>query len=172
MQLQATDMSSFDEMQPYYKINKILWRWKLLDGDKGCKKVDDIDLSFEMPPPDLPRVYRPKGPPALRPKRNAGDDLIARLSAARRLKAWIDNLDPPRAPKPEPLENSKAVVPPFDIQEIPGAMRKEFMPVSAKLMERLVCRHAQLFPNNRRRKGRNKSERRALSFKHDRQNDD
>jgi hypothetical protein len=27
-------------------------------------------------------------------------------------------------------------VPPFDIQEIPGAMRKEFMPVSAKLMER------------------------------------
>lgn len=27
-------------------------------------------------------------------------------------------------------------MPPFDLQEIPGAMRKEFMPVSAKLMEK------------------------------------
>lgn len=50
------------------------------------------------------------------------------------------SLDRPPPKLREPPENQSASkvikVPPFDIQEIPNAMRREGMPISAKLMER------------------------------------
>ncbi|WP_322063015.1 DUF6402 family protein, partial [Paraburkholderia sp. J63] len=48
---------------------------------------------------------------------------------------------PPPLPQPPkeksaPIKQDVIKVPPFDIQEIPDAMRLEHMPISAKLMER------------------------------------
>ncbi|TKC92682.1 hypothetical protein FAZ69_00200 [Trinickia terrae] len=65
------------------------------------------------------------------------DDIERIAKPFLRFKAWLDAPVPPKTSKLEPPAAKKQdVVPPFDIQEIPGAMRKEFMPVSAKLMER------------------------------------
>jgi hypothetical protein len=53
-----------------------------------------------------------------------------------RFKTWLETPDPPKPPKPPKPVKQEETVPPFDIQEIPAAMRKEMMPVGAKLMER------------------------------------
>lgn len=129
-------MTTYDEKQRYYKINKVFWRWKLQDGNEGCQRVYDVSLSFALPPPDLPTPPAATMPLPPRQKRDAGNDIVAILSAPRRLKVWLETPDPPKPPKPALAKKPEVVVPPFDIQEIPGAMRKEFMPVSAKLMER------------------------------------
>ncbi|WP_198360187.1 DUF6402 family protein [Burkholderia ubonensis] len=128
----------------YYRVDKLLWRWKLHDGTDGCKIVPDIALSMDMTPPPLPRQPTPKTVPTKPapkpPKPDALDkmvDEIERVSnAISRFKTWLNTPDPPKAPKPPPIEKKKETVPPFDLQEIPGAMRKLWMPVSAKLMER------------------------------------
>ncbi|MCC8404137.1 DUF6402 family protein [Paraburkholderia sp. MMS20-SJTN17] len=60
-------------------------------------------------------------------------DVIDGLS---RFKTWLDTPNPPKPPKAPPVKRDYMAVPPFDIQEIPGAMRKEFLTNSAKLMER------------------------------------
>jgi len=61
------------------------------------------------------------------------DDIERIADTFSRFKKWLDAPDPPKQPKPAEKEKE---VPPFDIQQIPDAMRKEHMPVSAKLMER------------------------------------
>ena len=64
-----------------------------------------------------------------------GDGLLAILEAQSRFKRWLDTPAPPRQPKPAPTPKTE-VVPPCDIQEIPGAMRKNYMFKSAALMEK------------------------------------
>ncbi|WP_176039411.1 DUF6402 family protein [Burkholderia stabilis] len=122
---------------PYLKINKLIWKWKLCDGNNGGIPACDLGLSLAMAPPvsessveqspPVPRVY----------KRDSLDkmvDDIERVAAAfSRFKKWLDTPVPPKQPKSTEKERR---VPPFDIQQIPDAMRKEHMPVSAKLMER------------------------------------
>ncbi|WP_423381216.1 DUF6402 family protein [Burkholderia sp. LMG 32019] len=123
---------------PYHSINKLMWRWKR--HDDGCWIVPDVALSFDRPPPGLICV-QPSPPPEPKPPRKkpeVGDTLLTLMDAHSRFKTWLDTPDPPKQPKPpKPAATPKQQhVPPFDIQEIPGAMRKEMMPVAAKLMER------------------------------------
>nr|WP_281247880.1 DUF6402 family protein [Paraburkholderia lycopersici] len=52
------------------------------------------------------------------------------------LKKWLSTPDPPKPPKtPTPAKPEKTA-PSFDIQEIPGAMRKKMMPIGARLTDR------------------------------------
>ncbi|WP_250637566.1 DUF6402 family protein [Burkholderia ubonensis] len=133
-----------NERISYYRVDKLLWRWKLRDGTDGCKIVPDIALSMDMAPPPLPKQPAPKTVPTKPapkpPKPHAFDkmvDDIERVSnAISRFKTWLNTPDPPKVPKPAPIEKKKETVPPFDLQEIPSAMRKLWMPISAKLMER------------------------------------
>ncbi|HIE4839739.1 DUF6402 family protein [Burkholderia multivorans] len=61
------------------------------------------------------------------------DEIERIANAFSRFRKWLDTPVPPDQPK---AEGNKKEVPPFDIQQIPDAMRKEHMPISARLMER------------------------------------
>ncbi|MGV2290036.1 DUF6402 family protein [Trinickia sp. YCB016] len=134
-------MTSDNEEIPYYKINKLLWRWKHQDG---ARVVRAVSLTMDKAPPPLPVPPEPpvaKAPASKLPKPDALTNVLDNIESVAntfsRFKAWLDAPEPPKPPPP-PLKPVKKVetVPPFDIQEIPGAMRKEMMPISAKLMER------------------------------------
>ncbi|WP_235996197.1 MULTISPECIES: DUF6402 family protein [Burkholderia] len=62
------------------------------------------------------------------------DDIERMVDAYSRFRNWLNTPPPPPA-APAPLKKEDTAEP-FDIQEIPGAMRKLLMPVSATLMER------------------------------------
>ena len=124
------------EKIPYYKTNNVLWRWTLCDGNDGCQIVPGVDLSSDKAPP----ILRDRQPPApapmeLRNKKEVGDGLLTVLEATVRFRRWLDTPDPPKRPVAAQAEKPDAV-PPFDIQEIPRAMRKNFMSKSATLMEK------------------------------------
>ncbi len=122
---------------PYFKINKLVWKWKLCEGDDGGIPACDVGLSMAMAPPGKELPVKPSTPVMRADKRDSLDKMVDDLERIARtfsrFKKWLDTPDPPRQPKS--VENRKEV-PPFDIQQIPDAMRKEHMPVSAKLMER------------------------------------
>lgn len=119
----------------YYKINRLLWRWRKTEG---ARIVYEARLSIDKTPPPLPTQLEPKARPKPKPKPDSMtrlvDDIGAAINAFSRFKTWLNTPDPP---KPAPVKQRKVeTVPRFDIQEIPKAMRKEYMPVAAKLMER------------------------------------
>lgn len=74
-----------------------------------------------------PRVrkpnHRPQQPPK-KPRPQVGDGLLKMMELHSRLKTWLETPDPPRPPKPIKPVKLEKTVPPFDIQEIPAAMRK------------------------------------------------
>jgi hypothetical protein len=123
---------------PYYKINQIFWTWTLYDGEDGCHIVRDTALSLDKAPPRL--RDQPKTPPlppkAPAPEKDFLDHLVAAKQAVSRFKKWLDTPDPPKPPRPATQGKKRDTVPPFDIQEIPDAMRATHMPVGAKLMEK------------------------------------
>lgn len=133
-----------NEKNSYYIASRLLWQWKLQDGEDGCKIVPNIALSMDMAPPPLPKqpaletvptkpVPKPSRPD---PLDKMVDDIVRVSDAISRFKTWLNTPAPPRDVSSTQVEKKKATVPPFDIQEIPGAMRKLWMPMSAKLMER------------------------------------
>ncbi|WP_322023120.1 DUF6402 family protein [Burkholderia sp. BCC1977] len=122
---------------PYFKINKLVWKWKVCEGGDGGIPVCDVGLSLAMAPPVKESRVKQSSPVVRADKRDSLDkmvDDIERIAGAfSRFKKWLDTPDPPKQTK---AAEKKKEVPPFDIQQIPDAMRKEHMPVSAKLMER------------------------------------
>ncbi len=133
-------MSDLEKI-PYFKVNKLFWTWTPCVGANGCLIAEEARLSMDKAPPplrDQPPIEKAK-PVAKREKRDPFDstldDLVKIGRAISRFRTWLDTPDPPKQPRPAPVQPEKTI-PPFDIQDIPGAMRKEFMPVSAKLMER------------------------------------
>jgi hypothetical protein len=126
---------------PYFKVNKLLWTWTPCEGENGCRIVQEARLSIDKAPPplrDQPPVEKTKpvakqGKPDPAMKMLSDIERVAR--AFSRFKTWLDTPDPPKEPKPAPIRQEK-IIPSFDIQEIPGAMRKLMMPMSAKLMEK------------------------------------
>jgi hypothetical protein len=135
-------MASGDEAIPYYKIGKLLWRWK---RQEGARVVREVSLSMDKAPPPLPAPPEPRViAQAPEPKPPAPHPLIQLLdgieSVSNKISRFNAQLDAPPVPKkpPSPPKPVKKVetVRPFDIQEIPGAMRKESMTMSATLMEK------------------------------------
>ncbi len=118
----------------YFEINKLIWRWSKKDGARVVRKVG---LSMDKSPPALPAPPAPPAKPSQsEPKPQAGDSLLKMMKLHSRFKTWLDTPDPPKLPKALQPTKPEQTVPPFDIQEIPGAMRKEMMSISANLMER------------------------------------
>ena len=115
---------------PYYKMNKLI---PYFSKEDGARIVREVSLSLDRAPPMRKEPKPPPAPAAKTPKPQPGDSLIKMLELHSRFKTWLETHDPPKAPKP--IEQEKTV-PPFDIQEIPGAMRKLHLPVSAALMDR------------------------------------
>ncbi|WP_310631365.1 DUF6402 family protein [Paraburkholderia sp.] len=115
---------------PYYKISANASRWRKM---KGARVVRVASLSMDKAPPSLPADQKPPStkPPKADPYAKMVTDISGGLA---RLKKWLDTPDPSKV-VPEARERVETV-PPFDIQEIPGAMRREGMPIGAKLMER------------------------------------
>jgi hypothetical protein len=117
----------------YYKINKLLWYWSKEDG---AHIVRNVSLSLDRAPPAREEPKRPPAATPKKPKPQAGDGLANLLELHARFKTWMETPDPPKTPKlPKPVEQEETA-PPFDIQEIPAAMRKIHLPKSAALMER------------------------------------
>jgi hypothetical protein len=124
---------------PYYETNNLIFRWKLRDGADGCVLCHDVSMSMDRPPPPLPAPKAPSAPKPPPPNRtaNTANGIMDAFEALGRFKKWLDTPDPPKPPKAAPpVQKDFMAVPPFDIQEIPGAMRKEHLTNSAKLMDR------------------------------------
>ena len=130
-------MTRYNNRIPYFKINKLVWTWKLCEGDDAGIPVCDVGLSMAMAPPVKASPVKPSTPIARADKRDSLDKMVDDIERIAdkfsRFKQWLDAPDPPKRLKPAETEKE---VPPFDIQQIPDAMRKEHMPVSAKLIER------------------------------------
>ncbi len=124
------------EKIPYYKTNNVLWKWTLCDGTDGCQIVPDVNLSSDKTPPALRNQSPPLSVPREhRNKKEVGDGLLTILEATARFKKWLDTPNPPKHLTAAQAENPETI-PLFDIQEIPSAMRKNFMFKSAMLMEK------------------------------------
>ena len=91
----------------------------------------------KAPPPlqEQPPPPPPPSPKFSRQKKDVGDGLLAILQAQARFRKWLDTPSPPKLLKAAPVEKTD-VVPPFDLQEIPRAMHKNYMSKSAVLMEK------------------------------------
>lgn len=82
---------------------------------------------------------------------NTLNALMAAAEALGRFKKWLDTpQEPARSAPAPPAEHEKdPTIAPLDIQEIPGAMRRLFMPVSARLMERWFAGALNYSPTDR-----------------------
>jgi hypothetical protein len=130
----------------YYEISRLIYKWIRYDGESGCKVVNGARLAMDKLPP-MPE--RPKAPPIRRQPTTFFDDLDKIAGAYSRFKVWLDTPDPPKAAKrPSPPQSEAETIPPFDIQEIPAAMRKVNIPVGARLMERWFAGELNYSPND------------------------
>ncbi|GER15381.1 DUF6402 family protein [Variovorax boronicumulans] len=132
----------------FRKSNNFMRSWSPQTGEI-CR--EDIALSTSRAPP--PVRGRPAAAPAARksvevPARRTAkqDPYVNTVRGAIHAAEAVSNavgsvrhwLNSPPAPPPPPKEKPKPVqtVPPFDIQDIPGAMRKIGAPVGADLMDK------------------------------------
>jgi hypothetical protein len=130
-----------NESLPYFKIDRLLiWRWTKCEDEEGCYLVREAELSMDKAPPKLAQVAQPvervTQAPAEKPHPivEALDRMEQIARPFVRFKAWVEAPIPPKPPKREPVKKEEKAWP-FDIQEIPNAMRKEKMPMAAMLME-------------------------------------
>ncbi|MDI3382167.1 DUF6402 family protein [Xenophilus aerolatus] len=131
---------------PYLKSHNFLRTW----SERQCEicEAEDVRLSFARPAPPVAhgptkavpgRAHNDVSP---RPKKQE-DPYLNTLKAAFKvadaasaLSSWLRSPAPPPAPKAVPAPPPAKKVPPFDIQDVPKAMRKLGMPMAAKLQER------------------------------------
>ncbi|RFB67363.1 MULTISPECIES: DUF6402 family protein [unclassified Herbaspirillum] len=112
-----------------YKYDHILpfKEWKPFDNAQGCTPVDGVQLCMEKSPPLLPGE-QVKAPLPTAPKPSAPPPGKKELTApVPAMKATAE-----KAPK----EEKKKQIKPFDLYDIPQAMRAEVFTVGAKLSQR------------------------------------
>jgi hypothetical protein len=130
----------------FHRSGNFMRSWSPQTGEI-CR--EDIALSTSRAPPpavgkpvghserksvEVPARKKAKEDPYVNATLGAIKAAEAVSGAAASLQRWLQSPPPP----PSPKEKSKAVqaVPPFDIQDIPGAMRKIGAPVGADLMDK------------------------------------
>jgi hypothetical protein len=130
----------------FHRSSNFMRSWSPQTGEI-CR--EDIALSTSRAPPpavgkpvghserksvEVPARKKAKEDPYVNATLGAIKAAEAVSGAAASLKRWLQSPPPP----PSPKEKSKPVqaVPPFDIQDIPGAMRKIGAPVGADLMDK------------------------------------
>ena len=134
---------------PFLKSGNFLRTWHKCEA-QTCT-TESLTLSLDRAPPPLPLPLPVRKPAPLEAKIDPEiDDVnsyaratLAMVNGVRAVHGAFHALQnppppPPRAPAATrtPPAPKLPVVPPFDIQDIPGAMRKVGMPMGAKLMER------------------------------------
>ncbi|MGF6552692.1 DUF6402 family protein [Paraburkholderia youngii] len=130
-----------DDKYLYYKIDKLFWRWKKQDG---ARIVHEVSLSTDNAPPPFPAslvaksnaVPSPAKPPKPDPTVKMINDLLKVADSVSRFRTWLNTPVTPKPSEATKIVAPKKTVPPFDIQEIPNALRTEMMPIGAMLMER------------------------------------
>lgn len=141
-------LSRSDKPLTYYKTHWFTWTWMAclaMDG-KGCATLGKAQLSLDKAPPPL-RDQPELPPPPIVPKPTRAElekaQLERLLKVADGIHHWWTKpllpLFPPAVPKLASLPvaktvSSEPVIPPFDIQDIPDAMDKLKLPVSAAMM--------------------------------------
>lgn len=134
----------------YLKSSNFLRRWTV----RECEVCDlaDVKLSSARPAPRVAHARPEEVPPRAnktvpaRKKLTSEDRLVnllnmafATADAVSRFSDWVRSPAPPPAPllpPAPPPPPARKPVPPFDIQDVPKAMRKVGMPMAAKLQER------------------------------------
>jgi hypothetical protein len=137
----------------YYRPHWFTFTWVACQtfASAGCAALDDLRLSLDRPPPprrDIPPPAppaSPRPPPKKRPTRAEQDRAMAEqlIAVAEGLHRWWTKPPPlsllPEATTPGKLAERKPpaprTVPPFDIQQIPDAMDRLRLPVSARMMQ-------------------------------------
>ncbi|PLC06944.1 hypothetical protein CY658_08100 [Variovorax sp. RO1] len=140
--------SQTGEKIDFRKSNNFMRSWSAQTGEIFR---EDIALSTNRAPPpmrgrlaaapaaqksvEVPARRTAKQDPYVNTVRGAIHAAEAVSNAVGGLQHWLNS---PPAPPPPPKEKPKPVqtVPPFDIQDIPGAMRKIGAPVGADLMDK------------------------------------
>ena len=138
-----------EEKIPYWKSNRFLGAFIRKEGEQGCLRCpdEDVRLSIDcLPPPlrDQPPAPKVRKQIPQKKKREKHEFLLNVLSGMtkvletkRRFRAWIDS---PNLPRTEPVKEAVVEVnikiPPFDIQEIPTAIRALGMPKAALMFEK------------------------------------
>jgi hypothetical protein len=135
---------------PYLKSHNFLRTW----SERQCQICDVEDVRLSSDRPALPVMYAPaESVPDLVDKeiplcpKKKEDPYLNTLNAAFKVadaasafSSWLRSPAPPPAPAPAPkaapAPSPARKVPPFDIQDVPKAMRKVGMPMAAKLQER------------------------------------
>ncbi|MGJ7581946.1 DUF6402 family protein [Variovorax sp. RHLX14] len=145
----------------YYTRSWWTYTWVacVVSDKEGCAVVAQAALSLDQAPPPLRSPPIPASaaatlisaanPPAKTPLTQAESDalrLMKALRVAESVRTWWNKPFPPllppkpaalSAPLPAPaIQKSSAapIIPPFDIQQIPDAMEKLKLPVSARMM--------------------------------------
>jgi hypothetical protein len=137
----------------FLRSNNFLRIWSPQQG-QVCE-LAHVALSSTRPPPTVVHAAvkevqeRPKKEIAPRQRKTPQDrtlkminDGIKVAEAIGAFSAWLKSpplpppAPPPVAAKPPPAPPAPKPVPPFDIQDVPKAMRKVGMPMAAKLQER------------------------------------
>lgn len=143
-------LSRSSEPLTYYRIRWLTWTWVacLASIGNGCAAVRRAALSLDRAPPAL--RDQPPPPPTLpgasaaeqmtRPERDRVQ-LERVIDAIARVHDWWTKPLPPLVPRtslgaaPAPIpEVVERPIPPFDIQDIPAAMERLLLPVSARMM--------------------------------------
>lgn len=128
----------------FRKSNNFMRSWSPQSGEI-CR--EEIALSSNRAPPpmrnkaavpvvrpsvEVPARKKAKADPYVNTVLGAIKAAEAVSSAAAGLQRWLQSPPPPPKEKAKPVQT----VPPFDIQDIPGAMRKIGAPVGADLMDK------------------------------------
>ncbi|MDR5740577.1 MULTISPECIES: DUF6402 family protein [unclassified Caballeronia] len=126
-------MQISDVAIPYYSSDT-LRRWQRRDG---CKVVSDLKVSYRREPPECKfHVEPPQPPPPPPPPAEKTDRAIAFIDGLQKVYDFFHAPPKERPPAPPKPKVEEIKVPPFDLQEIPGVMRRLEMPTAAKLMDR------------------------------------
>lgn len=103
-------------------------------------EVDDLRVSLNKAPSPLahPSPRLPARAPSKQVRPDLRTEILGTFSKVAETKRaffdWLENPPPPKPPAPPDSPASR--VPPFDIQDVPKAMDKLSMPMSAKLQRR------------------------------------
>ncbi|WP_237718203.1 DUF6402 family protein [Cupriavidus sp. BIS7] len=121
---------------PYLRKSLLGPWWKEADNKCTIESADEFELSMNKPAPPLrdqpPPPLPPKAPP--KPKDPPTSVIEGLVDAVIKVREWANS---PPAPKPAPAAAPaihKPRVKPFDLQDIPGAMRKIGWLKSAEVM--------------------------------------
>src|SRR4051812_18756044 len=132
----------------YLKSSNFLRTWSEQQG-RPCE-LEHVKLSTSRSPPRVIHAPPAQSVPARterevapRKQKEPQDPWLnlfnAGIKAAEKVQAfsaWMDSPPPPPTPKATSALPAPKPVPPFDIQDVPKAMRKLGMPMAAKLQER------------------------------------